>query len=38
MHVDNDSLRRVYQISVLIDPKGMVKESNEDNNEAVCNF
>lgn len=38
MHVDNDSLMRVYQITILVDPKGMVKESNETNNEKVCNF
>ncbi|NOY39406.1 MAG: hypothetical protein GXO95_04045 [Nitrospirae bacterium] len=31
-HPDNDYLRNVYKITVLVDPKGMVKESNENNN------
>ena len=38
MHIDNDSLRRVYQITIMVDPKGMVEESNENNNEATCDF
>ncbi len=33
-HPDNHHLANVYQISVLVDPKGMVEESNEDNNTA----
>lgn len=31
-HPDNNSLANIYQITVLVDPKGMVKESNENNN------
>lgn len=31
-HPDNDSLRNVYQITVIADPKEMVKEKNENNN------
>ncbi|NOZ25151.1 MAG: hypothetical protein GXO94_03535 [Nitrospirae bacterium] len=31
-HPDNNNLGNVYKITVLVDPKGMVKESNEDNN------
>jgi len=31
-HPDNNNLRNVYKITVLVDPKGMVKESNENNN------
>ncbi len=31
-HPDNQNLGNVYQISVLVDPKNMVKESNEENN------
>lgn len=31
-HPDNNNLGNVYQISVLADPKGMVREWNEDNN------
>gem|GEM_PF-3562754 len=31
-HPDNDYLGNVYKITVLVDPKGMVKESNENNN------
>ncbi|VAX32735.1 hypothetical protein MNBD_NITROSPIRAE02-1490, partial [hydrothermal vent metagenome] len=31
-HPDNNYLRNVYKITVLVDPKGMVKESNENNN------
>jgi len=31
-HPDNNNLGNVYKITVLVDPKGMVKESNENNN------
>jgi len=31
MHPDNSNLANVYKITVLVDPKGMVKESNENN-------
>lgn len=31
-HPDNSNLGNVYKILVLVDPKGMVKESNENNN------
>lgn len=31
-HPDNNNLGNVYQITAIADPKGMVKESNEDNN------
>ena len=31
-HPDNNNLGRIFQITVLADPKGMVKESNESNN------
>jgi len=31
-HPDNDNLANVYQITVLVDPKKMVAESNESNN------
>lgn len=32
-HSDNSNLGNVYKITVIIDPKHMVKESDEDNNE-----
>lgn len=31
-HTDNDSLENVFKITVIADPKEMVKESNENNN------
>lgn len=31
-HPDNNNLGNVFKITVLVDPKGMVKESNENNN------
>jgi len=31
-HPDNNNLANVYKITALVDPKGMVKESNENNN------
>jgi hypothetical protein len=31
-HPDNHNLANVYKIVVLVDPKGMVRESNENNN------
>lgn len=31
-HPDNNNLGRIFKITVLADPKGMVKESNEHNN------
>jgi len=31
-HPDNNNLGNIYQITVVADPKGMVKESNESNN------
>ena len=31
-HLDNDNLANIYQISVLVDPKKMLTESNESNN------
>jgi hypothetical protein len=31
-HPDNNNLGNIYQITVFVDPKGMVKESNESNN------
>ena len=31
-HPDNNNLGNVYKITVLVDPKGMVNESNENNN------
>lgn len=32
-HPDNNQLGNVYQITLLVDPKMMVSESNEDNNQ-----
>jgi len=31
-HPDNNNLGNVYKITVMVDPKGMVRESNEENN------
>ncbi len=31
-HPDNNNLGRIYKIKVMVDPKDMVKESNETNN------
>ncbi|MBA7597252.1 hypothetical protein ES703_04254 [subsurface metagenome] len=37
-HPDNDSLRNVYKILVIADPKNMVEESNKNNNEKEVYF
>lgn len=37
-HPDNYSLGNVYQITVIADPKSMVDESNENNNDKVASI